>query len=192
MNKIEADLVDILNRFNFIFKNEDIYTECIKNNEGFSILGEKFGPFEKRKKYKIKLFLAYPFIENNILKVASSEKCDNTDVQRYAIAERDDQKLVQQDNEYFLNKIKEFQFFMEKTVKDGVKPTIDLDRFNSYFSDIVNSRLLKLLRFTRSKLSLDDEKRLTNTEKVLFDIIYDYIKTWRTFYLERKKKDRLQ
>ena len=58
MNKIEADLVDILNRFNFIFKNEDIYTECIKNNESLSILGEKFGPFEKGKKYKLKLFLA--------------------------------------------------------------------------------------------------------------------------------------
>ncbi|MFX1394596.1 MAG: hypothetical protein ACFFAH_13605 [Promethearchaeota archaeon] len=191
MNKIEADLVDILNRFNFIFKNEEIYTECIKTIEGFSILADKFGPFEKGKKYKLKLFLARPFIENNILKVAPSEKCDNTDVQRYAIAERDDQRLVQQDNKYFLNKIKEFQFFMEKTVKDGAKPTIDLDRFNSYFSDIINSRLLKLLRFTRSKLSLDDEKRLTNTEKVLFDIIYDYIKTWRAFYLETKEKEKL-
>ncbi|MFX1558217.1 MAG: hypothetical protein ACFFC9_13255 [Promethearchaeota archaeon] len=192
MNRIEAKLGDTLNRFNFIFKNEEIYTECIKYNEGFSILGENFGPFEKGKKYKLKLFLARPFIENNILKVAPSEKCDNTDVQRYAIAERDDQRLIQQDNKYFLNKIKEFQYFMEKKVKDRVKPMIDLDRYNSYLSDIINSRLLKLLRLTKSKLSLDDEKRLTNSEKALFDIIYDYINTWRTFYLEKKQKETMR
>ena len=161
-----------------------IYTECIKDQNSFSILGEIFGPFEKGKKYKLKLFLAIPFIKSKILKVASSEKCDHIDVQRYAIAERDNQRLVQQDNDYFLNKIKEFQFFIKEEVKAGIKPKFDLDRFYSYLSNIIDGRLLKLLRLSRSKLSLDDEKRLTSSEKILFKYFYEYIKTWRNFFLE--------
>ena len=184
MSKIQVELYDSLNRINFIFKNAEIYTECIKNCEIFSILGEKFGPFEKGKKYRLKFFLAIPFIENNIMKIASSDKCDNIDVQRYAIIEKDSQQLVQQNDDYFLNKIKEFQFFLKKEVKDGIRPIIDLDRFNSYLSNIIDSRLLKLLRMSRSELSLVDEKKLTSSEKLLFDLFYKYIQTWRDFFLK--------
>lgn len=183
MNKIHDNLIDSLNRINFIFKNQGIYIECVKDQNSFSIFGENFGPFEKGKKYKLKLFLALPFIKNNILKVASSEKCDHVDVQRYAIAERDNQRLVQQDTEYFLNKIKEFQFFMQEEIEAGIKPKADLDRFYSYLSSTIDGRLLKLLRLSRTKLSLDDEKRLTSSEKILFNFIHEHIRTWRKFFL---------
>ena len=183
MNKIETKLIDELNRINFIFQNEEIYTECEKSFNGFSLLGEKFGPFEKGKKYKLKVFLAIPFIDNNILKVVSSEKCDNVDVQRYAIAERDDQKLVLRDNKYFLNKIKEFKRFIKKNVKDGIKPKLDLDNFNSYMANIIDIRLLKLLRLSKAELSLNDEKRLTNSELLLYNHIYKFISIWRKFFL---------
>ena len=98
---MHVNLIDDLKRINFIFKNKEIYTECVKFCEVITILGRKFGPFEKGKKYWLKFFLAIPFIENNILKITSSDKCDNVDVQRYSIAERDNQKLIQQENEYF-------------------------------------------------------------------------------------------
>ena len=185
MSKIQVDLGDSLNRINFIFRNTEISTECIQNCEAITILGESFGPFEQGKNYRLKFFLALPFIENNILKVASSEKCDNIDVQRYAIAEKDNQQIVQRENDFFLNRIREFQFFLEKEIKDGIRPFIDSDRFNSYLSNIIDSRLLKLLRMSRSELSLADEKKLTSSEKLLFDLIYKYIKTWRNFFLKR-------
>ena len=70
MRKIIADvggqLTNSLKRINFMFKNEKISTECVKNYEGFKLLGESFGPFEKGKKYKIKLFSAIPFIIHEI------------------------------------------------------------------------------------------------------------------------------
>ncbi|GAG88697.1 unnamed protein product, partial [marine sediment metagenome] len=44
---MEERLANSLNRINFIFRNEKIIVECIKNSEGFSLLGESFGPFEK-------------------------------------------------------------------------------------------------------------------------------------------------
>ena len=69
MNQIETQLEDSLNRVNFIFKNEDVSTEGISDHNGFSILGESFGPFEIGKKYKLPYFVALPFIENNILKI---------------------------------------------------------------------------------------------------------------------------
>ena len=184
MNKIHDNLIDSLNRINFIFKNQVIYIECLKDQNSFSIFGESFGPFEKGKKYRLKIFLAIPFIENNIMKIASSDHVDHVDVQRYAIAERDNQRLVQPDSDYFLNKIKEFQFFTQEEVKAGIKPKFDLDRFHSYLSNIIDGRLLKLLRLSRSKLSLDDEKRLTSSEKILFNYIHEHIRTWRNFFLE--------
>ncbi|GAH22041.1 unnamed protein product, partial [marine sediment metagenome] len=76
------------------------------------------------KKYTIPFFVGLPLIKNNILKIASNEKCDNVDVQRYAISERDNQMLIQRDNLYFLNKIKEFKFFIEKEVEEKNKPKI--------------------------------------------------------------------
>lgn len=179
---MEERLANSLNRINFIFRNEKIIAECIKNSEGFSLLGESFGPFEKGKKYKLKLFSAIPFIEKDILKVAPTEKCDNIDVQRYAISERDDPKLIKRSNSYFLNKIREFKTFMENEINKKNKPVIDLDRYNSYTSNIIDSRLLKLLKLSRAELSLEDERILTNSEKLLYDYLYHLIKIWRDFF----------
>ncbi len=185
MNKIDVELLDFLKRLNFIFKNQVIFTECIKNSERFSIFKEIFGPFEKSKKYRLKFFIAKILIDNNILKVASSEKCDNIDIQSYAIAEKDDQKLIKRDVVHFLNRIKEYRFFLEKDVKDSNKPKIDLDRFNSYLSNVIDSRLLKLLRLSKAELTMDDERRLTKSEVVLNRFISKLINTWRNFYLEK-------
>ena len=168
---------------NFSFRNEDVSTECIKDHAGFSLFGEQFGPFEKGKNYRLKLFLAIPFIESSILKIHSSEKCDNVDVQRYALAERDAQQLIRQETNYFLNKIKEFKIFMEKDILNDIKPRRDLENFNSYLMNIIDHRLLKILRLTKTELSLDDERRLTNSEQVLFSRIHEIVNTWRNFYL---------
>ncbi len=184
MNKIEEKLIDSLNRINFIYKNGKIFTECVKNYNGFSLFGKQFGPFEKGKKYNLKFFIAVPFIENNILKIESSKKCDNVDVQRFAIAERDDQRLIRQEN-FFLNEIREFKIFLEKQISDGEKPKSDMDWFNSYMANIIDNRLLKLLKLAKAEaeISLEDEGKLTNSEHLLFNHIYKLIVTWRSFYL---------
>ncbi len=186
MEKIVAKLEDSLNRVNFIFKNEEITTECIDDYNRFSILGGNFGPFEKGEKYNLPFFVALSLIENNILKIAINEKCDNVDVQRYAISERDNQMLLQRDNLYFLNKIKEFKFFIEKEVEEKNKPKINSDRFTSYSTNIVDSRLLKLLKLAKSNLSVEDERRLTSSEMILFNKLSELIKGWRTFFLNNK------
>jgi len=186
LDQIEIQLEDSLNRVNFIFKNEEITTEGISDHNGFSILGESFGPFEKGKKYRLPYFIALPFIENNILRIDSREKCDNTDVQRYAISERDDQKLLHRENKFFLNKIKEFRVFIEKEVIENKIPKLDLDRFNSYSINIVDNRLLKLLKLARTNLSLNDERKLTTSERLLFTKLFDIIKAWRDFFLMKE------
>ncbi|MFX0164024.1 MAG: hypothetical protein ACFE9V_01755 [Candidatus Hodarchaeota archaeon] len=169
-----------------MFKNEKITTICIKSYNGFTLLGESFGPYEKGKKYKLKLFSAIPFIENDILEIIQSEKCDNVDVQRYAISERDDQKLIQPVDNFFLNKIKEFKQFMVDDIKKKKIPQINLERYNSYSLNIVDNRLLKLLKLAKTELSLDDERRLTISEKLLFELLFNLIKHWRNFFINSK------
>jgi len=63
---------------------------------------------------------------------------------------------------------------------------MDLDRFNSFTSDIIDNRLLKVLRLARIELSANDERRLTQAEKLLFKHIYKLIDTWKKYFLERK------
>lgn len=183
MSKLEFDFYDILERINFIYRNEEIYVDCVKDYHSFSLGESKFGPFEKGKRYRMKLFLAIPFIENDILKVATNDKYDNIVVQRYAITERDDQKLVKQEIFYFLNKLKEFKAFVEIDVKSGKKTKIDLDRYNSYKTNVIDSRLLKLLRMATSDINLQDEGRFTNSEKILFDRIQQLLKIWKSHFL---------
>ena len=179
----EDHLASSLTRLNFIFRNEKISTECIRNFTGITLLGESFGPFDKGKKYKMKLFTVFPFIENNILKVDQTEKCDNIDVQRYAINERDDPKLIKRGNRLFLNRVKELKRFMEYEIDKGYKPPIDLDRFISYTSNIVDGRLLKILKLGKAEISLEDENRLTESEKLLYKDLFNLIKIWRDFFL---------
>lgn len=179
---IEESFSNSLIRLNFIFTNEIVVTECIRNFEGFSLLRESFGPFEEGKKYKLKLFSAIPFIEQEILKVALTDKCDNIDVQRYAIEERDDSILIKRSNKFFLNKIREFKRFLQNEVIKNKKPIIDLDRYNSYTSNIIDSRLIKLLKLSMAELSLEDEGRLTNSEKILYKSLYKLINIWRNFF----------
>jgi hypothetical protein len=176
--------MDSLKRINFVFKNEEINTECINDYEEFSVLGEKFGPFEKGKKYKLRFFIASVLIKYNILKIAPNEKCDNIDLQRYAVSERDSDKLVKREQNSFLNKIKEFRIFMEKEVKEGNKPQVFLDNYNSYFTNVLDSRLLKVLRMTKSLLNVDDEKRLTDAEILIYKHFSDFLNTWRSFFLD--------
>ena len=183
MNNIESPLDKALDRINFIFKNEVLRTECLCDYEGFSILGESFGPFEKGKNYRMKQFLSIPFIEKDILVVDKSDKYDNVDVQALAIKERDSQKLIQQEKDMFLIKTKVFRSLMEKNVEDKKKPKIDLDRYNSYTTNIIDSRLLKVLRLAKTEISLDDERRLTKSEQLLYNKIYDVISKWRKFFL---------
>ncbi|MBY8989435.1 MAG: hypothetical protein KGD58_01670 [Candidatus Lokiarchaeota archaeon] len=183
METIEEGFVSSLNRINFIFKNEIITTECIKSHNGFKLFGESFGPYEKGNKYKMKLFSAVPFMQNDILEIIQQEKCDNVDVQRYAISERDDQKLIHPSDNFFLSKVKEFKQFMVEDIKKKKKPQINLDRYNSYLLSIVDNRLLKLIKLAKTELSLDDERRLTISEKKLFDILFNIIKQWRNFFL---------
>lgn len=185
MEKTTDDLSLYLTRVNFLYRNQEITTECIKNYKGISFLGHSCGPFVEGNKYKLKFFVALPFIQNNFLRVVTSEKCDNIDVQRYAISERDDPKLIRQNETYFLNKVKLFRYFTENEVDGNQKPKIDLDRYNSYTANIIDSRLLKLLRLSKSELSLDDEQRLTYSEKKFYQQLYTYIKAWRDFFLSK-------
>ncbi|MFX1324936.1 MAG: hypothetical protein ACFE8N_08260 [Promethearchaeota archaeon] len=183
MESFEGNLTKSLNRINFMFQNQKITTECINNYEGLKLLGESFGPFEKGKKYKLKLFSAIPFIINNILEIPQEEKCDSVDVQRYAISERDNQKLIQTEDTYFLNKIKVFKQFLLDDISKRNKPQINLDRYNSFSSSIIDNRLLKLLKLAKADLTLDDERRMTNSEKLLYEKFFNFIKEWRNFFL---------
>jgi DNA replication initiation complex subunit (GINS family) len=107
-------------------------------------------------------------------------------VQRYAISERDDQKLIQPVDNFLLNKIKEFKQFMAGNILKKNIPQINLDRYNSYSLSIVDNRLLKLLKLAKTELSLDDERRLTISEKLLFEILFNLIKHWRNFFINSK------
>ena len=107
-------------------------------------------------------------------------------MQRYAISERDDQKLIQTEDGFFLNKIKEFKQIMKNDIKNKNKPQINLDRYNSYSSSMVDNRLLKLLKLAKTELSFDDERRLTISEKLLFEILFKLIKNWRNFFINSK------
>ena len=183
MNEIEPDLNDSLMRINFILKNEEFYTDCVKNSDAISVLGKRFGPFEKGKKYKMKLFEIIPFIDANILIISDTEKCDNVTVQGYSIAEKDESRLVRRDNNLILNKIKEFKKFMEKAIRDGTKPQGFLNQYSANLMNLIDSRLNKLLLFSKTSLSMDDESRLTSSEKILYKQMSKLIKIWRMFFL---------
>ncbi|MEJ2293363.1 MAG: hypothetical protein P8Y23_01175 [Candidatus Lokiarchaeota archaeon] len=183
MEKVEENFGDLLLRLNFIFKNETLTTECIKDHPGKSLLGENYGPFEKSKQYKLKFFIAIPFIVRNYLKVIDIEKCDNINVMNYAVEERDDQSLIRRDSKNFLNKVKEFKLFMEKEVDKNLRPADDLKRYKSYYANIIDSRLSKLLRLAKVNLSLNDEQKLTTSELVLFHYLSRIIKVWRLYFL---------
>ncbi|TFF92988.1 MAG: hypothetical protein EU544_06550 [Promethearchaeota archaeon] len=184
MNQLKSPFIDVLARINFTFKNESILTECIKDFDGFHLFGKKIGPFKKGKKYPLRFFLALPLIQHNILSIDVSQKCDHIDVQRYAISERDDQRIIKPNEKFFLNKLKEFKHIMRKDIENKVKNQMDLDRFNSYMSNIVDGRLFKLLRMAKSKLKVNEEQRLTISERVLYQEINHLLEIWRKFFLD--------
>jgi len=183
MNEIESDLNDSLMRFNFILKNKAFYMDCVKNLDAISVLGKNIGPFEKGKKYKMKLFEAIPFIDANVLIISDKEKCDNVTVQGYTIAEKDENRLVRRDDNLVLNKIREFKKFMEKAIRDGTKPRDFLNKYSADLMFLIDSRLNKLLLLSKTEISMDDERRLTSSEKYLYKQINKMIKTWRKFFL---------
>jgi hypothetical protein len=185
LERVEENFRNYLLRLNFIYKNRSITTKCIKDHPGVPLLGETYGPYQKGKEYNLKFFTALPFIKNGYLKVNEIEKCDNVDVMNYAIEEGDNESLIRRENKYFLNKIKEFRYFMEKEVEKKFRPEVELKRYKSYQASIIDSRLSKLLRLAKVDLSLNDEQKLTNSEIGLFNQFSRKIKIWRDFFLNR-------
>jgi hypothetical protein len=185
LERVEENFGNYLSRLNFIYKNQTITTKCIKDHPGVPILGETYGPYQKDKEYNLKFFIALPFIKNGYLRVKDTEKCDNVDVMNYAIEEGDNESLIRRENKYFLNKIKEFRYFMEREVEKKSRPEVELKRYKSYHASIVDSRLSKLLRLAKVDLSLNDEQKLTNSEIGLFNQFSRKIKIWRDFFLNR-------
>jgi len=43
-----------------------------------------------------------------------------------------------------------------------------------------------LLKLARTSLSLNDERKLTTSERILFTKLFDVIKAWRNFFLTNK------
>ncbi|MHA1725089.1 MAG: hypothetical protein ACTSYC_12580 [Promethearchaeota archaeon] len=185
MNLISQNLINSLRRINLIFQHEIIQTYCIKDYNGFELLGYSFTKFKRNNKYNLPFYLAFPFIERNILSVSPSDKCDHLDVQRYAFNEKNEQKLANPEQEFLLNKIKEFKTIMKNDVEKGFKTNLAMDNFNSYYSNLLDTRLLKILKLAISEFSLEDEKKLTNSEKILLKMLSNLIKTWRKFFLEK-------
>lgn len=185
MLQIEEKLTASLKRINFIFQNKKIITECIQDHKQIQVFNMKIGPFKKGKRYNLKFFIAAKLINQNILKIPSEDRCDNVVMQRFAMRERDDHKLIELEDKLFLNKIKEFRNFIKNALKEGTIPKINFDKFNSYMGNFVDSRLLKLLRLGSINLSVEDEQRLTHSEKVFYKNISDLIKSWRSFFLTR-------
>ena len=184
MKDLKAQLKEELRRIELKFKNERVLTKCVKNHDGVQMLGDKIGPFKKDKKYKLKFFEALPFIKNDILIIDESERIDNVAVQRHAIAERDNHGLMGKDSKYFLTKIKHFKFFMEKEVLDKLKPQEFLDRFNSFFSNLIDARLLKLLKLAKAKIGAEEERKMTHSEQLIFELLRQIILVWRKSFLE--------
>lgn len=184
MLKIQDSMKDSLKRINFIYHNREISTKCIKNYKGTTILNETIGPFKKGKSYKVKFFIAAPLIEHDILSITSKDKCDNIDVQRYAVNELNDQQLKVPEDNFFLNKIKEFKSFTEKEVGEGKKPKIMLDNYISYMSNLIDIRLLKLLKLAKTEITPNEERKLTESEQFIIKHISNLLKNWRKFFLE--------
>ena len=79
--------------------------------------------------------------------------------------------------------LKSWKTFIEIEIQKGLRPHLDKDKYNSYIMSILDNRLLKLLKLTKTELSIDDERRLTFSEQALFSKIYILVKSWREFYL---------
>ncbi len=181
--RIEENLKDSLNRINQIFQNEKILTECIQDYHAIQIFDLKIGPFKRGKKYRFKFFIAAYLINKNILSLTSEERCDNIVVQRLAMQERDDHNLKNLGDKLFLNKLKEFRRFIKKSLEEGKIPKLNFDKFNSYLANLIDSRLLKLIKLGSTDLSIEDEQRFTTSERVFYSQISELVKAWRKFFL---------
>ncbi|MHA1802964.1 MAG: hypothetical protein ACTSU4_00345 [Promethearchaeota archaeon] len=185
MNLISQNLINSLRRINLIFQHEIIQTYCVKDYNGFELLGYSFPKFKNNNKYNLPFFLALPLIEKNILSVSPADKCDHLDVQRHAFNEKNEQQLANPEQEFLLNKIKEFKTIMKNDVDKGIKTNLAMDNFNSYYSNLIDTRLLKILKLAISEFSLEEEKKLTTSERILIKMLSNLIKTWRNFFLEK-------
>ncbi|TFF98306.1 MAG: hypothetical protein EU547_01875 [Promethearchaeota archaeon] len=183
MLQIEESFTESLKRINFTFQNHKILTECIQDYKDINLFNTKLGPFKKGKKYSLKFFVAAHLINQNILKILPEERCDNVVVQRFAMRERENQELKELEDPLFLNKLKEFRRFIKLEMRKGEIPKFNFDKFNSFMANLIDSRLLKLLKLGSINLSVDDEHTLTSSEKVFYKKVSKLIKAWREFFL---------
>ena len=72
---------------------------------------------------------------------------------------------------------------MEIDIEKKKTPQINLDRYSSFSSSIVDLRMLKLLKLAKTEPSLNDERLLTIPEKKLFALLNSFIKQWRNFFI---------
>jgi len=183
MLKLETDLDVYLKRLKFIFQNKMMVVECIKDCNGINLFGDNFGPFKKGMTYKLPFWKIKPFIEKNYFKMAPENEINNSLIQQFAEQERDNIKLVDRQNDFFLE-IKELKRLIKKKVENGVLPKEELIKYHSNLEFLLHQRISKIEKLATSRPSTEILERLTETEKILFQYLEDLIKKFKAFLLD--------
>jgi hypothetical protein len=143
----------------------------------------KVGPFRKGTNYTIPLWQATVLRELNLVESGESQLASCAEIQKQVAKESTVQKLGAVQKNFYLNARCE-EGILQSHINANLKPKDTGKRFNSYFYDLVQVRLSKLLKLATSVPSKATKKELPEEEQVLLDRLATLIGEWTSFFLK--------
>ena len=143
----------------------------------------KVGPFRKGANYTIPRWQANILREFNLVEPGEADPVSCSEIQKQVAKESTTQKLGGFQKSFYFNARCE-EGILQTHINANLKPKDMGRRFNSYFYDLLQVRLSKLLKLATSNPSKATRRDLPEEEQVLLDRLATIISEWTSFFLK--------
>jgi hypothetical protein len=170
----------------FSFENSRTRISANRDSPQIKLAGLNVGPFEEGKEYETYYWVALELDKSGITRLCENEGLSVPKISKLQWTERVQTagQISELPNDFY-PKLRRFLLELKRDVAKAPEKMSEHERAKNLATDIVNSRLRKIVTFASAPAQTEQALRnLSKEERLLYEQIFRCINEWRTQILQ--------
>jgi DNA replication factor GINS len=179
-----------LGTINFRFENSLVKIVANKNYPEINLAGIKIGPLEEGNEYSVHYWIGRELVQKGIVHFREEDTLEATKLYKVQWKERVQVPgQISELAEDFYPLLRRYLSDLKEDLLKKPEKMQEYEKAKQLASDIVNSRLKKVIALSSGPIQSDQVvKKLSNEEKLLYEQLRKIISEWKSEILEPKTK----
>jgi len=177
-----------MDSLDFMFENSPVRIVANRNFAEIKLAGLTVGPFEEGNEYEVCYWVASELAKSGIVHFHAEDQLDTGKLGKIQWTERvQTAGQVSKLPEGFYPKLRRCLAELREGVVNNPEKMRELERADQLATDIVNSRLKKVVSIAAAPAQTESRLRdFTAEERLLYERLFSVINHWKTKILERR------